>query len=113
MLAPQLQPEHLGEQAVVPVPPGSDRLDERVRVHQARQGCRSLVIAGQLDRGISVEVLQDAGAQQDFTNLGRLDVEHFLHQVADQGAVLGDQLLDELARIGMDPGRTAGNSQTL
>ena len=51
------------------------------------------------------------GAQQDFTNLGRLDVEHLLHQVADQGAVLGDQLLDELARIGMGAQGNRGQAQ--
>src|SRR5215471_1906143 len=74
-------------------PPGSDRLDERVRAYQGRQNSRGLVVTGQLDCRIGVEVLQDAGAQQDLTNLRRLDVEHLLHQVADQCAVLSDQFL--------------------
>jgi hypothetical protein len=52
MLQPQLQPEHLGEQRVVPVPPGPDRLDERVRAHQRRQDSPGPRIAGQVHGGI-------------------------------------------------------------
>ena len=46
-------------------------------------------------------MVQDARAQQNVTDLGRLDVEHFVHQIAGQGAVLGYQLLDKLVRVGM------------
>ena len=46
-------------------------------------------------------MLQDARAQQHLAHRRRRDVEHLVDQVADQGAVLGHQLFDELARVGM------------
>ncbi len=111
MFVTQLQAEHLGEQRVVPVPPGPDRLDKRVRPRQGHQDLRGLLIAGQVDRGIGADVVQDAGAQQDLANLRWLNVEHFVNQVADQGATFGHQFLDELARVGMGGQGKGGEAQ--
>jgi len=101
MLAPQLEAQHLREQRVVAVPPAPDRLDKRVRVRQRRQDSRDLLITDQFAGGFGAYMLQDACAQQNFPDLRRLGVENLLHQVAGQGAVLGDQLLDELVGVGM------------
>ena len=101
MLEPQLQAQHLGEQGVVAVPAGGQRLDERVRVGQGREDSGGVLVAGQLDSAIGADMLQDARAQQDLANLRRLHVEHLVDQVADQGAVLSQQFLDELAGVGM------------
>jgi integrase len=46
------------------------------------------------------EVLQDGRAQQDVADRGRLGIEDLLHQVAGNGAVVGDQLGDGLVRAG-------------
>ena len=100
MLEPQLQAQHLGEQGVVAVPARGQRLDERVRAGQGRQDSGGVLVAGQLDGDIGADMLQDARAQQDLANLRRLHVEHLVDQVADQGAVLGQQFLDELAGSG-------------
>ena len=56
-------------------------------------------------------MLQDAGAQQDVPDRRRLGVEDLLHQVAGQGAVLGDQLGDELAGVGMGAHGDRGQAQ--
>ena len=111
MLAPQLQPQHLGEQRVVAVPPGPDRLDKPVRVRQGRQDCRGLLVAGQFAGGLGADLLQDGRAQQDVPDLRRLGVENLRHQVAGQGAVVGDQLGDELVRVGMSAHRDRGQAQ--
>ena len=112
MLVPQPQPEHLGEQRVVAVPPRADRLDQRVRVRQGGQDACGLVIAGQFGGRLGADVLQDARGQQDLANLRWLDVEHLVNQVAGQGAVLGDQLLDEQVRVGMGDQRYRGQAET-
>ena len=101
MFAPQLQAQHLAEQRVVAVPPGPERLDKRVRADQGRHDSRCPLVTSQFDGGICADMVQDACAQQNVTDLGRLDVEHLVHQIAGQRAVLGYQLLDELARVGM------------
>ena len=48
VLVPQLEPQHLGEQRVVAVPPAPDRLDKRVRPRDREQGPAGLLVAGQL-----------------------------------------------------------------
>ena len=93
-LAPQPATQYLREQRVVAIPPAPDRLDQRVGVRQRPQDAAGLVVAGQLGGGFGVDLLQDGGAQQQLADLGRLGVEHFLHQEAGQGAVLGQQVLE-------------------
>ncbi len=111
MLVPQSQPEHLGEQRVVAVPPGADRLDQRVRAGQGGQNARGPVIAGQFDGSSGADMLQDAGAQQDFLDFRWLDVEHLVDQIAGHGAVFGHQFLDELVRVGMSAQGYRGQAQ--
>ena len=100
-LAPQLQPQHLREQRVVAIPPAPGRLDERVRARHRRQNRAGLLVAGQFAGRFGIDMLQDGRAQQHFPDLRRSGLEDLFHQVASQGAVLGDQLLDELVRVGM------------
>ena len=111
ILAPELQPQHLGEQRMVPVPPGPDRLDKPVRARQSRQDCRGPLVAGQFAGGLSADLLQDGRAQQDVPDLRRLGVEDLRHQVAGQGAVVCDQLRGELVRAGMSAHGDRGQAQ--
>ena len=111
MLALELQPQHLREQRVVAVPSGPGRLDKRVRARQGRQDCPGLLVAGQLAGGLGADLLQDAGVQQDIADRGRLGIEDLRHQVAGQGAVVGDQLGNELVRAGMGRHRDRGQPQ--
>ena len=111
MLLLQPQTQHLGEQRVVAVPSGPDRLDKRVRVRQGQQDCRGPLVAGQFAGGLGADVLQDAGAQQDVPDLGRLGAEDLLNQVAGHGAVVGDQLRGELVRVGMSAHGDRGQAQ--
>ena len=70
-----------------------------------------MLIAGQFAGGLAADLLQDAGAQQDVADRRRLGVEEFVHQVASQGAVVGDQLRDEPVRVGMGAHRERGQAQ--
>src|SRR4029077_4435345 len=70
VLVPQLQPQHLGEQRLVAVPPVPRRLDERVRVRDGRQDGAGPLVTGQLAGGLGADLLQDGRAQQDFAYLG-------------------------------------------
>jgi hypothetical protein len=69
MLAPQLQAQHFGEQCAVAVPPGPDRLDERVRPHQSRQDSRGLLGAGRFNSRFGADPVQDRRAQQIVADL--------------------------------------------
>ena len=112
-LAPQPATQYLREQRVVAIPPAPDRLDQRVGVRQRPQDAAGLVVTGQLGGGFGVDLLQDGGAQQQLAHLGRLGVEHFLHQEAGQGAVLGQQVVDdELVGVGMSGHADRGQAQT-
>ena len=111
MLVSQPQPERLGEQRVVAVPPGADRPDQRVGARQGRQDAGGLIIPGQLDGGRGADMLQDARVQQDLTHFRRLDIEYLVDQVTGQSAALGDQFLDEQVRIGVSAQRYRGQAQ--
>ena len=100
-LAPQLQPQHLCEQRVVAIPPAPGRLDKRVRARHCRQNRTGLLVAGQFAGHFGIDMLQDGRAQQHVSDFRRSALEDLFHQVASQGVVLGEQLLDELVRVGM------------
>src|SRR2546427_5679555 len=56
---------------------------------------------------------QDGRAQQNVPDLGRMGVENLLHQIAGQGAVLGDQFSDELIGVGMGVHRSEEHTSEL
>ena len=76
-------------------------MHERVGLGQPVQDGRGLLPAGQLGRGFPADLVQDAGGQQHLPDFGRLGGQHLLDQVTGQRTVLGDQLGDELLRVGM------------
>lgn len=59
VLAAELQPQNLGEQRLVAVPPGLGRLDEPVRLGYRPQDCRGLLVAGEFAGGLFADLLQD------------------------------------------------------
>ena len=72
---------------------------KRVRPRHGRQDPPGLLATGQLAGGLGVDPLQDGRAQQQVPDLRRHGAENLVHQVAGQGAVIGDQLLDELLGV--------------
>ena len=110
VFAPQLETQYLREQRVVPVPPVPGRLHERVRVGHLPQDPRRVFLAGHFGGDVVADTFQDACPQQQVPDLGRLGIERLIHQISGHGAVLGDQLLDELVRIGMGGHRDRGEA---
>jgi hypothetical protein len=88
-LTAELIPEQLGEQVVVPVgaAPRSDGGDEAVGPLQAGQHGLAAVAAGERVGQVAVQLVHDAGPQQEAAQLLRLPVEHF------PGQVVGDTLV--------------------
>lgn len=100
-LPAQLQSQHVGEQRVVAIPAMPERLDERVRPRLRREHARCLPVTGQLPGQVSADPVEDAGLHQQVAGADRLAVEHLVHQVAEDRAVFGAELLHELFRVGM------------
>jgi hypothetical protein len=101
MLTPQLQAQHFGEQCVVAVLSGSDRLDERVRPRQGRQDSRGLLGAGRFNGRFGADPVQDGPVQQNVADLRRPGAEQRFHQLTGQRAALRGKLLEELVRVRM------------
>ena len=96
---------------MVAVPAPVFPLDERVHVCQVGKHGGFPVPASDLAGKLGVDPVEDAGAQQEAPDVRRLGVEHLLHQVAGDGAVLRDEFLDELIGVGVTVHRDRGQAQ--
>ena len=68
--------------------------------HQQRQRRGYLAVKSVEQCEIGADAVQDAGPQEHVANRRNLRVEHFVHQVAGEGAVPRFQFLRELLRVG-------------
>jgi hypothetical protein len=100
VLVAQLGPEQLGEQGVVavPGPPGSGGRGEDVLALQAGQHLGAVRVAGQGVGQLAAQPVRHRGPQQERPQLGRLDGQHLLEQVAGDGPVVAGQLVHEPSR---------------
>jgi hypothetical protein len=94
VLTAQLVPEQLGEQLVIPVgaPPWSHRGDEAVGPLQTGQHRLAAVAAGEGVGQVAVQLVDDAGPQQEAAHLVGLPIQHLPGQVVGDALVVTGEL---------------------
>ena len=106
----QLQAQNLGEQRVIAVPAATHGLDESIGQGERRKGGGGL-LTGELAGQFDIDALKNARAQEEGSHAGRQGIEHLRGQVARDSTVLGGELFDELARVGVMLHRDRGQTQ--
>ena len=96
-LAAQLEPQQVAEQVVVAEPRARDvdRDDERVGLLELVQQTRTVVTAREEVGERAVDTLEDARAQQQRPDLGRLARQHLAEQVVRDRPLAAGELGDE------------------
>jgi len=99
----QLQPEQVPEEVVVAKPRslGIERHDERVGVLELEQDAFRPRVAGQQVSELTVDAIEQTGAQQQLLDVGRLAVQHFCDQVLRDRAVASGKLRNKTLGVGV------------
>lgn len=90
----QLQPEQVREEVVVPEPGalGIKRDDKGVRVLEVEQDAFGTGAARQQVRELTIDAIEQRGAQQQLLDVARLTFQHFGDQVLGDRAVTARKL---------------------
>ena len=99
----QFQPEQVSEQVVVPKPRplGVERYHERVRVLQAQQDPFRTWAAGQQIGQVTIDPVEQGGAQEQILDIVGLAFQHFGDQVLGDRALAAGELRNETLRVGV------------
>jgi hypothetical protein len=99
-LAPQLEPQEVGEQVVVPEPRAADVVgdDERVGLLELAEQPRPVAAAGQQIGERGIDPFEDARAQEQVAHLRRMAGQHLAQQVVGDRALAAGELGHEPLR---------------
>ena len=99
----QFQPQQISEQVVVPKPRpfGVQRYHERVRVLQAQQDPFRTWAASQQIGQVTIDPVEQSGAQEQMLHIVWLAFEHFGDQVFRDRALAAGELRYEPLRVGV------------